>query len=219
VDVLSVIRNVPKGFREEQMMRRKLIPAAFFSAALALAGCASTENSNSSTVTSNTSVNTSTTNRTATTSSSPAAGTLAPEARAFLNKAAVGGMAEVQLGQVAEKNAKSPDVKLFGRRMIEDHSKANSELTRLATTKGVTPPSELDSKHKATLDRLSKLTGDQFDKAYMADMVTDHEEDVAEFQKEANSGGDPDVKAFAAKTLPTLQEHLKLAKAIDAKLK
>ena len=201
------------------MMRRKLIPATFFSAALALAGCASTENSNSSTVTSNTSVNTSTTNRTATTSTSPAAGTLAPEDRTFLNKAAVGGMAEVQLGQLAVKNAKSADVKAFGQRMIDDHSKVNSELTRLATSKGVTPPSELDSKKKATLDRLSKLTGDQFDKAYMTDMVTDHEEDVAEFQKEANSGGDPDEKAFAAKTLPTLQEHLQLAKSIHAKLK
>lgn len=201
------------------MMRRKLIPATFFSAALALAGCASTENSNSSTVTSNTSVNTSTTNRTATTATSPAAGTLAPEDRTFLNKAAVGGMAEVQLGQLAVKNAKSADVKAFGQRMIDDHSKVNSELTRLATSKGVTPPSELDSKNKATLDRLSKLTGDQFDKAYMADMVTDHEEDVAEFQKEANSGGDPDEKAFAAKTLPTLQEHLQLAKSIHAKLK
>jgi putative membrane protein len=201
------------------MMRRKLIPATFFSAALALAGCASTENSNSSTVTSNTSVNTSTTNRTATTSTSPAAGTLAPEDRTFLNKAAVGGMAEVQLGQLAVKNAKSADVKTFGQRMIDDHSKVNSELTRLATTKGVTPPSELDSKNKATLDRLSKSTGDQFDKAYMTDMVTDHEEDVAEFQKEANSGGDPDEKAFAAKTLPTLQEHLQLAKSIHAKLK
>jgi putative membrane protein len=200
-------------------MRRKLIPVAFFSAAVALAGCSGTDNSNSSTVTSNTSVNTSPTNRTATTSSSPAAGTLAPEDRTFLNKAAIGGMAEVQLGQVAVKNAKSADVKAFGQRMIDDHSKANSELTRLATSKGVTPPSELDSKNKATLDRLSKLTGDQFDKAYMADMVTDHEEDVAEFQKEAKSASDPDVKAFAAKTLPTLQEHLQMAKSISAKLK
>jgi putative membrane protein len=200
-------------------MQQKLIPVAFFSAALALAGCSSNENANSSTVTSNTSVNTSTTNRTATTSSSPAASTLAPEDRTFLNKAAVGGMAEVQLGQVAVKNAKNADVKAFGQRMIDDHSRANSELTRLATSKGVTPPSELDSKHKATLERLSKLTGDQFDKAYMADMVTDHEEDVAEFQKEANSASNPDVKAFAAKTLPTLQEHLQMAKSTNAKLK
>jgi putative membrane protein len=198
---------------------RKLIPVAIFSAALALAGCSSTQNSNSSNVVSNTSVNTSTTNRTATTSTSPAAGSLKPEDRTFLNKAAVGGMAEVQLGQVAVKNAKSPDVKSFGQRMIDDHSKANSELTRLATSKGDTPPSELDSKNKATLERLSKLTGDQFDKAYMTDMVTDHEEDVAEFQKEANSASDPDIKAFAAKTLPTLQEHLQLAKSIHAKLK
>ena len=144
---------------------------------------------------------------------------LTAQDRTFVDKAAIGGKAEVQLGELAVKNAKSAEVKKFGQRMIDDHTKANNELTSLAAAKGMTPPAELDSKNKSTLERLSRLSGDQFDKAYMSDMVTDHEADVAEFQKQANGNGDPAIKAFASKTLPTLQEHLQLAKSIASKQK
>jgi putative membrane protein len=129
----------------------------------------------------------------------------------FIMKAAQGGMAEVELGKLAQANASSDAVKQFGQRMVDDHSKANDELKRIAADKGVTLPSGPDAKSQATKDRLSKLTGKEFDRAYMEDMVKDHREDVAEFKKEANSGKDSEVKGFASKTLPTLEEHLKLA--------
>jgi putative membrane protein len=129
----------------------------------------------------------------------------------FIAKASAGGLAEVELGQLAQTNASSEKVKQFGQRMIQDHSKGGEELSKIAIQKGITVPTALDAKAQATKDRLSKLTGVEFDRAYMRDMVKDHREDVAEFTKEANGGDDPEVKAFAAKMLPTLKEHLKMA--------
>ncbi len=129
----------------------------------------------------------------------------------WITKAAQGGMAEVELGKLAQSNASSDAVKQFGQRMVDDHTKAGEELARIAADKGITLPTGLDAKNQATKDRLSKLTGKEFDRAYMQDMVKDHRGDVAEFKKEAASGKDPEVKAFASKTLPTLEEHLKLA--------
>jgi putative membrane protein len=137
----------------------------------------------------------------------------------FATKAAVGGLAEVQLATLAKDHAASADVKSFAQRMYDDHSKANDELKQLASTKGITLPTSLDAKHQATYDRLSKLNGAEFDKAYMKDMVADHREDVSEFRKESNSGSDPELKAWAAKTLPTLQEHLNMAESTNAKVK
>ena len=129
----------------------------------------------------------------------------------FMMKAAQGGMAEVQMGQLAKDHAQSQAVKDFGQRMVDDHSKAGDELKGLASQKGVTLPSDMDAKDKAIYDRLSKLNGAAFDKAYMRDMVADHKADIAEFRRESNSGKDPDTKAWASKTLPTLEEHLKMA--------
>ena len=138
--------------------------------------------------------------------------------RTFMQKAAQGGMAEVELGKLAEENAQSQDVKAFGKRMVEDHSKAGDQLKQVASQEGVTLPSDLDAKDKATKQRLSQLHGDAFDKAYMKDMVTDHREDVAEFKHESNAGRDPQVKEWATQTLPTLEEHLKMAEQVDAKV-
>jgi putative membrane protein len=129
----------------------------------------------------------------------------------FMTKAALGGMAEVELGKLAVEKAASDEVKKFGQRMVDDHSKANDDLKTLAQNKKITLPADMDPKEKALRDRLSKLSGAAFDRAYMQAMLADHRQDVAEFRKEANSGKDPDVKAFAAKTLPTLEEHLKMA--------
>jgi putative membrane protein len=98
--------------------------------------------------------------------------------------------------------------------MQDDHSKANDELKQLASSKGISLPEELSAKDKALKDRLSKLSGPQFDKVYMNNMVIDHKKDVAEFAKESKSGNDSDVKQFAAKTLPTLKDHLKEAEGI-----
>ena len=130
---------------------------------------------------------------------------------AWVMKVAKGGMAEVELGKLATEKAASDEVKKFGQRMVDDHSKANDDLKTLAQNKKITLPADMDPKEKALRDRLSKLSGAAFDRAYMQAMLADHRQDVAEFRKEANSGKDPDVKAFAAKTLPTLEEHLKIA--------
>jgi putative membrane protein len=132
----------------------------------------------------------------------------------FVMAAADGGMAEVELGQLAVEKGSSDDVKKFGQRMVDDHSKANDQLKQLAASKGVDLPQDVSAKDKATKARLSKLSGDQFDKAYMADMVQDHKKDVADFKKESQSGKDTDIKNFASQTLPTLQDHLKQAQSI-----
>jgi putative membrane protein len=126
-------------------------------------------------------------------------------------KAAKGGMAEVELGKLAAEKASSDDVKKFGQRMADDHGKAGDELKSLAQSKNVTLPTTLDPKDQALKDKLSKLSGAQFDRAYMQAMVSDHKKDVNEFKVESQSGKDPDVKAWASKTLPTLEDHLKHA--------
>ncbi len=131
--------------------------------------------------------------------------------RLFITNAAKGGLAEVQLGQLASDKGTSAEVKQFGQRMVSDHSKANDELKSLAQSKNITLPSDLDAKDKALHDRLSKMSGEAFDRAYMQHMLADHKKDVSEFRKESSSGKDPDVKAWASKTLPTLEEHLKMA--------
>jgi len=141
-------------------------------------------------------------------------GKLGASDRQFLKKAAQGGKAEVELGQLAQRKAASDEVKKFGERMVTDHSKANDQLQQLASQKGLTLPDKLNAKDQATKARLEKLSGKQFDQAYMRDMVKDHTKDVNEFQHEANNAKDPDVKSFAQSTLPTLQDHLKEAKQI-----
>jgi putative membrane protein len=102
-------------------------------------------------------------------------------------------------------------VKEFGKKMVDDHGKANDELKSIAQKKNITLPSDLSMKDKALRDRLAKLSGPAFDRAYMQAMLKDHREDVNEFRTESQSGADPDIKQFAAKTLPTLESHLKLA--------
>jgi len=133
----------------------------------------------------------------------------------FAMDAAVGGMAEVELGKLATQKATNPDVKQFGQRMVDDHGKANDELKTVASKESIDLPTSLDSKHQATVDRLSKLSGAYFDKAYVREMVKDHDMDVKEFQKEAQNGQNTSVRDFASKTLPTLEEHQKMIHDID----
>jgi putative membrane protein len=132
----------------------------------------------------------------------------------FVKKAAQGGMAEVELGKLAADKGSTDDVKKFGQRMVDDHSKANDQLKQIASSKGITVPDDMNAKDKATKARLEMLSGAQFDRAYMNDMVKDHVEDISEFNKEAKMGKDPDVKGFASQTLPTLQDHLKNARSV-----
>ncbi len=129
----------------------------------------------------------------------------------FASKAAQGGMAEVKLGELAKDHASSSEVKQFAQRMIDDHTKANDELKSIAAKENINLPTGLSAKDQTTYDRLAKLNGASFDKAYMKDMVSDHRADVAEFQREANHGTNPQLKTFAGNTLSTLQQHLQLA--------
>jgi putative membrane protein len=102
--------------------------------------------------------------------------------------------------------------------MVDDHSKANAELKLAAREQGVALPTELDAEHQAAIDRLSRLSGSAFDQAYMRDMVMDHEEDVSEFARAARHSGDSPIKSFASRALPTLQDHLKMARDVDGEL-
>lgn len=135
----------------------------------------------------------------------------------FLFEAAKGGTAEVELGKIAAEKGSSPEVKRFGQRMVDDHGRAGEELKTLAKNKTITLPADIDAKDKALRDRLLKLSGNAFDRAYMAAMLDDHRKDVYAFRMEARAGKDPDVKAWAAKTLPTLTEHLELAQSASGK--
>ena len=136
----------------------------------------------------------------------------------FVHEAAMGGMLQVQLGQIAKDKAQSQGVKDFGARMVTDHTGVNTTLKQLADTKGITLPDKLDAKHEKIVDKLSKLSGADFDKEYMKLMVKGHEKDVAAFKKASKDLKDPDLKDFATKTLPAFEEHLKLAKDTEAKL-
>jgi len=144
---------------------------------------------------------------------SPAGMTMADQT--FLKKAAQGGMAEVELGQLAVQKASSDQVKQFGQRMVDDHSKANDQPKQLAQQEHVKLPTQPSAKDKATKAKLENLSGKEFDEAYMSDMLKDHKKDVAEFERESKNAKDPAVKDFAEQTLPTLREHLKQAQQIS----
>jgi putative membrane protein len=134
--------------------------------------------------------------------------------RMFLQSASNGGLAEVELGKLAEQRGSNAAVKGFGARMVKDHSAANKELQTLAARKGVSFPSRIDRKDEQLRDRLSKLSGEAFDRAYMDAMTTDHEHDVSAFREASEASSDPEIREFAGRTLPTLMEHLDEARRI-----
>jgi putative membrane protein len=137
----------------------------------------------------------------------------------FAVAAADGGLMEVQLGELAQKNAASADVKKFGEMMVKDHGKAGEELKTLASQKNITLPAMLGDEKQKKYDDLAKKTGKDFDKAYISFMVDDHKEDISEFEEAAKECKDADVKAWAGEKLPTLKHHLEMAEAIDKKMK
>lgn len=136
----------------------------------------------------------------------------------FAREAAIGGMFEVEMGKIAANNAQDNEVKQFGTRMAGDHGKANNQLQTIASQKGLNLPQQLDAKHKRQLEQLSRMQGDAFDRAYMRDMVRDHDADMKVFQKEAQTGADPDIKNFAQSTLAVIQQHDQMAHQIDQSL-
>lgn len=133
----------------------------------------------------------------------------------FAKNAAVGGMTEVELGKLAVQKGSSDAVKQFGQKMIDDHTKANDQLKQIAGKEGIDIPQSLSSKQQSHVDKLAKLSGPAFDKAYMKDAVKDHEKDVNDFKSEAQYGSDPNIKLFASNTLPTLEQHLAAAKDLN----
>ncbi|HEY2678595.1 MAG TPA: DUF4142 domain-containing protein [Steroidobacteraceae bacterium] len=134
----------------------------------------------------------------------------------FYKHAAQGGIAEVQLGDLARQKSSNMDVKQFGAMMVKDHSAANDKLKAVADSKNIDLPKGLSAGDKAEKAKLELLSGETFDKSYIKGMIKDHQEDIAEFNKEASSGQDPDAVAFAKATLPTLREHLAKIQAIAA---
>ena len=134
--------------------------------------------------------------------------------RDFLMDAAMSGLVEVELGRIAAQQGTSDAVKQFGQMMVDHHTKANTEIMSLASSKGITLPTSLDDKHRADVTKLSAMSGADFDRAFAKRMLKDHEKAVSDFEKESTRGTDPDVKALAGKSLPTLQEHLTMARAL-----
>lgn len=165
------------------------------------------------------------------TSRSNTAGAVSSADESFVIKAAHGGMEEVEMGKMAAQKATDPRVRQFGQRMVDDHSRANDELMAIARQKGIEAGSmsSTDSNSRGTtasantgsdskMQKMSGMSGAQFDRAYMRDMVSDHENDVAEFEQASRTVKDADLKAFIDKTLPTLREHLSEARNINQSL-
>ena len=142
-----------------------------------------------------------------------------PALKSFAMKAADGGMAEVEMGKLAAQKASSDRVKQFGQKMVDDHTKANNDLKQAASQAGIELPADSSEKHKKMEQKLSGLSGAAFDKAYMDMMVKDHVEDVKEFEKASKAPGNSPIKMFASSTLPTLKDHLQMARDIDNEVK
>jgi putative membrane protein len=136
----------------------------------------------------------------------------------FATEAAQGGLMEVRLGELAQLKAKSSAVQDFGRRMVEDHGKANEALMQIAARKGIELPQDLSDDGQDTMDELLETEGAEFDQDYMDDMVSDHEDDVAAFESYVEDAEDADLRGFAEATLPTLRDHLELAKRTQEQL-
>ena len=134
----------------------------------------------------------------------------------FVMQAAQTGMLEVQLGKLAVQRGSSAGVKQYGQQMVEEHTQKNQELMQLAMQKGVEVPTEMSSQNKALGDRLSGLSGTSFDAAYKQAMIDSHNQAIALFQAQSQQGQDPELKAWATKTLPNLQAHLQMVNQILA---
>lgn len=134
--------------------------------------------------------------------------------RLFIKEASISGLAEVRLGKLAVEKGGSVEVKQFGQRMVDDHGRANNKLVQLAGVKGITVPAELPAAQKEQIQRLSGLSGEAFDRAYMEQMIKDHARAVANFEDEIKNGQDQDIKNFSASTLSVLRDHLQEVRKI-----
>jgi putative membrane protein len=135
----------------------------------------------------------------------------------FAKEAAMANMAEIDLGKLAGSKASSSDVKSFAQRMVQDHGKALDELKSLAKIKNITLPTSLDAEHKGMHEKLEPLSGAAFDRAHVEDMVAGHRKVAEKVKTESSTGKDPELKAWAAKVLPTVESHLKMAEGLHSK--
>jgi len=138
--------------------------------------------------------------------------------RSFVQEAGAGGLAEVDFAKLANQKSSDDSVKRFAQHMIQDHTKANEQLAGLAKSDDVPVPTELDPAHRAIRARLEKLSGANFDRAYIEGQVADHQKTVELFQHESSTGRNPGLKNFATETLPTLRGHLRMATALEGEL-
>ena len=132
----------------------------------------------------------------------------------FIREAAAGNLAEIKMGRIGLDKASSPEVKQFAQRLVDDHTKANDQLSTLAQQKQVTLPTEPMAKEQKKATQLQSLSGAAFDKAWTNDMVMDHKKDVAKYAKESTQAKDTDVRQYASTTLPVLKTHLQMAEQI-----
>jgi putative membrane protein len=140
------------------------------------------------------------------------AGATKVDDKRFVRDAAIDGLIELELGKLAADKGSTDAVKQFGQHLVEVQTKTNEQLKDVAAKAGYSVPESLDTKHHGRVDKLAKLSGAEFDKAYIKDQVKENESDVRAFQDESEGGTNPVVKAFAADTLPTLQAQLTMAK-------
>jgi putative membrane protein len=137
----------------------------------------------------------------------------------FVEKASRGGTMEVQAGELAQQKGASEAVRSFGLKIVADHSKANEQLRTIATRRGAVLPAQGSHHERDTIEDLQKASGTDFDRTYAKQMVKDHETNLKEFQDAARDLNDPDLRAFAERTVPVLQEHLRMAQDMERSVK
>ncbi len=136
----------------------------------------------------------------------------------FVAVASASGLAEVNMGNMAIKHGTSLEIRQYGQRLVDDHTRANKELNRLATAENLTPAATMDAAHRTLARRMEQLRGPSFDQAFLKHMVMDHQEAIAIFEQQARKGQDPQLKGLAAKMLPVLRDHLRLARRLQKQL-
>ena len=198
-------------------MKKILYLGLLIASGLFIFSCSTADNANANRTTGN-----STTARATPSATAPAVNSNGPamgDDHDFMTAADLAGIAEVELSKLAQTKATNAEVKKFAAMMVTDHTKAGEELKALGAKKSYKPATEMDSAHKSIMQKLQGLSGADFDRAYVDAMIDDHEDAVDLFDGQAKDGKDADIKAFAAKTLPTLQGHLKMINDIKSKMK
>ena len=210
--LLIILINLKQNFM------KKLSISVIIAGAMILSAC--NGNSNSTTTSDSTTTMSSTgTSMNSMKSTDTSTVKVGDDAKDFTTDAAQGGLFEVEMGAIAQRNGASQAVKDFGKMMVDDHTKLNQQLQELAAKKNVPLPSGITNSQEKDTSKISKEKGSEFDKDYISMMVKDHEDDIDAFKKAADKINDQDYKNLINGALPTLQKHLDAAKAIKDKMK